>query len=857
MNFSDYALKNTEELFQELKTSFKGLSKKEAFLRLEKYGPNEVKSKSGGWFKILKRQVKSPFIYLLFIASLISLAIGEFLDSGVIMFVVAANVAIGFFQEYRAEKAIFILKKFIPQNVKVLRNNKEQVIDKKDLVPGDIVILHPGDKAPADLRIIKASNLLIDESMLTGESSPVSKNSAVMEKSQSAPGIEMFEAKNIAFTGTPVVYGKAEGVVIATGRETVFGKIAQSILKEKYKLSTYEKDIFYFSKLVLKIVAITVILIFALGIAIKGYSHFWSFLLFSVALIISILPEGLPAVVSFALASGSIKMAKQNVVVRRLSAIERLGNIDILCTDKTGTLTKNKLALEKIVSSDKRKCLLFGLLGPNSGDRDEVILNPFDLALFEKSPDNFWQEYKKYSVVSELPFDSSRMRSSVVLKGKDNKLYLVAKGAPEIILDLCSYVSDGTLKKELKKDFAREGEDGKRVLAVAFKELKTGKEAKEKDEKNLIFLGYFVFEDPLKETAEEAIKLAKKMGVKIKIITGDSKEVAGYTARKIKLITNSKEVVSGSELSKMPPDEFDQACYDFNVFSRISPDLKYKIVKSLQKNYDVGFLGDGANDAPALRMADVGIAVAESSDISREVSDIVLLKRDLRVIVQGIENGRNIFANINKYIKCMLASNFGNFYSIAVISLFIDFLPMLPIQILLSNLLSDLPLVSIVTDKVDLDELKKPKAYHLRSVLPLIINLAIIITLADFAFFSIFYKHPPSTIQTLWFIESVFCELLLVFIIRTKHWFWKAEPPSFWLTFSIVSVFAATVALPFSSFGQKVIHFTAPKASELFLMVFILMSFMAASEFTKYLYFKYFRKKEERIVAQYVPEHPG
>ena len=327
-----------------------------------------------------------------------------------------------------------------------------------------------------------------------------------------------------------------------------------------------------------------------------------------------------------------------------------------------------------------------------------------------------------------------------------------------------------------------------------------------------MFLGYFVFEDSLKETAEEAIKLAKKLGVSIKVITGDSKEVAGHVAKRIKLIHDSSEVISGETLDKLPSEEFDQMCEESNVFARISPQLKYKIVKSLQKRHDVGFLGDGVNDAPALRMANVGIAVEGASDISKEVSDIVLLKRDLRVIIQGIEDGRIIFANINKYIKCMLASNFGNFYSIAVISLFIDFLPMLPIQILLSNLISDIPLISIVTDTVDSDELKKPKAYNLRSVLPLIISLAIIITLADFAFFSIFYKQPPSTIQTLWFIESVFCELLLVFIIRTKHLFWKAERPSFSLILSIVSVFAITIALPFLNFGQKVIHFSTPKS---------------------------------------------
>lgn len=851
MNFSQYTNKNEKDLFLEFGTSFKGLAKREVISRQKKYGLNEVKAQKISAFLILKRQVQSPFFYLLFFASLISLLIGEFLDFGFILFVVLANAAIGFFQEYRAEKAVFLLKKFIPQSVKVLRDNKEQIIDKKDLVLGDIVLLDMGDIVPADLRLVKAHNFLVNESVLTGESVPVFKNYFTSEKEET----EIFKAKNIVFAGTSIISGRAEGVVISAGEETVFGQIAESVAKEEYKQSSYEKDIFYFSKLVLRIVVVTIVLIFVTGIIIKGTSSFFSFLLFSVALIISILPEGLPAVVSFALSKGSIKMAKRNVVVKKLSAIEKLGNIDILCTDKTGTLTKNKLSLEKIISSDKRKCLLYGLLGTRASQRDETILNPFDLALFERCPEGFWKNYERYSIVFESHFDAEKMRSSFVIKDRKGEHYLITKGAPEFILNLCSKISDSTPRDDLKEDFEREGRAGKRVLALAFKKVRENYVLGD-DEKNFTFLGYFVFEDPLKETAEEAVKLAKKLGVSIKIITGDSKEVAGQVAKKVKLISDSSQVISGHELDKIEQNEFDQICHENSVFARISPQLKYKIVKSLQKRYDVGFLGEGVNDAPALRASNVAIAVDGASDISREVSDIVLLKRDLRVIVQGIEDGRNIFANINKYIKCMLASNFGNFYSIAVISLFIDFLPMLPIQILLSNLLSDLPLISIVTDTVDIDELKKPKTYRLRSVLPLIINLAVIVTLADFAFFSVFYKQPPSTIQTLWFIESVFCELLLVFIIRTKHLSWKAQRPSFALTFSVVLIFIVTLALPFLNFGQRVIHFTAPKLPQLFSMVVILIAFMAVSEFVKYLYFKYFRRQEERIVAQYIPEKP-
>jgi len=842
MPFAQYTNKTSSEVLASLESSVSGISEKEAVARQEKYGFNEIKFRNTTVLNILKRQIKSPFFYLLLCASLISLAIGQVFDFVVILFVVFSNLLIGFFQEYRAEKAVSMLKKFIFQRVKVVRNGREQVVDKRDLVPGDVALLSSGDTVPADMRVITAHNFSVDESALSGESLPVYKSYNVLGKQKT----ELFNAQNMIFSGTSVVSGRAEGVVIHTGAKTVFGQIAESVIKEEYKLSTYEKDIFYFSKLVLKIVTVTVFLILILGVVIKGYDNFFNLLLFSVALIVSILPEGLPAVVSFALARGSMKMAKQDVVVRRLSAIERLGNIDVLCTDKTGTLTQNRLSLEKTVSSDRKKCLTYGILGAMprgelgsySDKTSDRILDPFDEALYQRVSDDVLRELKKIKIVSELPFDSYRMRSAYMVQTARKEFFLIVKGAPESIVKSCSRFSGNFDKKEIKEEVAKEGENGKRVLAIAYKKISERTKISIEDERQLTFLGYFVFEDPLKQTAEEAIKRAKKLGVKVKVITGDSKEVAACLSKKIKLITDSKQVLYGSELEKMPPDEFDQACEDASVFARISPQLKYKIVKSLQKHYSVGFLGDGVNDAPALRIADVGIAVEGSADISREVSDVVLLKKDLRVIMSGIEDGRNIFANINKYIKCMMASNFGNFYSIAAISLFINFLPMLPIQILLSNLLSDLPLISIVTDKVDQEELKKPKAYHLRSVLPLVVSLAVIITLFDFVFFSVFFRQAPATIQTLWFIESVFCELLLVFIIRTKHLFWKGGKLSLALLLSIISVFAITIALPFSKFGQSIFHFVAPGISQLLLMVLILVCFVAVSEFAKLIYFR-------------------
>lgn len=846
MPFAEYTAKSIEQVFADLKTSASGLSKKEVILRQKKYGFNDIKLKSRSALDILVKQLKSPFAYLLFAAALIAFLIGERIDFIVIFSMVVINIFIGFFQEYRAERALLLLRKYISTNVKVLRGSRELFVDKKDIVPGDIVLLEPGDRVPADLRVIKAHNFLVDESILTGESVPVSKCIDGLDSEAK----EIFEAKNMLFAGACVVSGKADGVVVGTGKDTAFGEIAGA-LTDNRKQSSYEKGIIYFCRLVLRIVLITITLLFIANLLIKGPSNFMTFLLFCVALIISILPEALPVVVTFSLARGSLKMAKHHVVVRRLSAVEDMGNIEVLCTDKTGTLTENKLCLEKIVSFDRRKCLLYGLLSSNINDRKQSILNPFDLALFDRSPSSFWKEYKKYEIVCELPFDSERMRSSHIIKKENGEKFLIAKGAPESILKICSKTGGKSGRKEIREDAQREGESGKRVLAIAFKKFSKDL-AEEQDEKGLTFLGYFVFEDPLKKTTVEALKLAKKLGVKIKVITGDSKEVAGHVAQKIKLIANPSEVISAQELEKMMPDEFDQTCMETKVFARISPGLKYRIVKSLQKRYDVGFLGEGINDVPALKAANVAVVVQSASDVSREVSDVVLLRKDLRVIVEGIEQGRNIYSNINKYIKCTLASNFGNFYSVAVISLFVNYLPMLPVQILLANLLTDFPLISVAQDSVDTEELKKPKTYQLNSVLPLIMLLALISTVFDFIFFSIFYKHSPAAIQTLWFIESILTELVLIFIVRTRYLAWKAKKPGFFLiSLSIASALIALL-LPFFAFGQKLFYFIVPPAVSLLIVFLLIAAYAVLSELTKLLYFRYFRKRDLKIAENIV-----
>ena len=840
MIFSQYTAKSVEDTLRELGSSKEGLTEKEALLDQKKYGLNEIRIKNVNALNILIRQFKSPFTYLLFIAAFIAILIGEKVDSITILVFILINIIIGFFQEYRAGKAVFLLQKFIPRMVKVLRDSKEEIIDRKFLVPGDIVLLESGDIADADLRVISMQNFLVNESALTGESVPISKITDAMSREEE----EIFKAKNIIFSGSSIVSGKAEGIVIATGKDTVFGSIVKTVSGIKRE-STYEKNILYFCKLILRIVVITIILIFIANIMLKGISDVLELLLFSVALIVSILPEALPVVVTFSLSEGSLKMAKQNVVVKRLSAIEDLGNVEVLCTDKTGTLTQNKLSLEKTVSSDKKKCFLYGILSSGADRISDKILNPFDEALFKRVPEDILRESKRFKVVFELPFDSYRMRSAFLVKNTRNEKLLIVKGAAESIIKNCSKFSGNFDKKEIKEDIEKEGREGKRVLAIAFKKMERDrKDLKVHDEKGLTFLGYFVFDDPIKSTAKEAIELSKKLGVKIKIITGDSKEVAGYVARLTGLIAGPEDLISGQELENLSKEEFDDICEQKSVFARISPDVKHDIIKSLQKKYEVGFVGDGFNDAPALKTSDVGIAVIEASDVAREAADVVLLQKDLRVVVNGIKDGRIIFSNINKYIKCALASNFGNFYSIAVISLFINFLPMLPVQILLGNILSDFPLIAISTDSVDIEELKKPKMYQLHMVLPLIISLALVSTVFDFLFFSIVFKQSPANIQTLWFIESILTEIFLIFVIRTRGLFYKAKRPGLLLTFLTIIDGIIIVALPFLKIGHGWFHFVTPPIGPLLIVFLIVIGYFTTSELVKLIFFHYWHPKE-------------
>jgi Mg2+-importing ATPase len=832
MAFSEFTKKEIKEVFEILKSRESGLSEEEVKERQRIYGFNEIKEREFSAFEIFLKQLKSPFFYILLIAAILAFFIGEKIDSLLIIIFASLNVILGFSQEYRAHRALSLLKSYFPPDVNVLRNGKEKIIDKKYLVPGDIVLLQTGDIVPADLRIIEATNLLVDESILTGESEPVAKISEKLERETN----QIFEAKNILFSGTAIVSGKAKGIVISTGKETEIGKIGKLIAKIE-KPSLYQKEILDFSKVIIRFVVLTIFFIFIANLFLKKQQNPIDFLIFCLALLVGLVPEALPVVVGVSLSNGALRLAKRNVLVKRLEAIEDLGNIEVLCTDKTGTITENKLTLTEVFSKDEEKCLNFAFFASSLLEKEvDVVQNPFDLAIYQKVKARI-KELKKAKLIYEIPFSPQRLRNSALVEF-DGKRFLISRGAPEKILE----ISKGNEKEEILKVAREKGKEGKRVLAIAFKEFSENSFS-ESDEKDLEFLGILCFLDPLKKDAKKTLNLAKRLGVQIKILTGDSKEVAAQIAKEIGLIKEENEVILGKDLENLPEKEFDEACEKYFVFARVLPETKLKIIKSLQKKYEVGFVGEGINDAPALKEANVAIAVKGAAEISKEVSDIILLKDDLYTIVEGIRRGRNIFSNIQKYIKIALSSNFGNMYSMAGISLIFPFLPMLPTQILLENLLSDLPLVSIATDTLDPEELRRPKAQKFSQIFPYIFFLALVSSLFDFIFFGIFFNQGEKSIQTHWFLLSILTELVVIFSVRTRKFFLLAKSPSLILVSLSILVFFVSFTLPFTKFGQNYFHFISPTLQTILIIISLGLAYLLANEVVKHLYFKHLSRR--------------
>lgn len=821
----------TADVIKEFGSSLaSGLSSKVVAEKLKLEGKNEFNDDQAHWWQIFLRQLKSPFIYLLLAASVLAFFLGEALDGWMILLFIIINTFLGFYQEFKSEQALKLLRQYTKSVVKVIRGGKQIVVDSSCLVTGDIVILETGDRVPADIRLLEESDLIVDETVLTGESIAVHKSGLTLLKTPT----DMYGATNLVFSGTNIVGGESKGIVLMTGQNTAFGQIKQ-LTTETAKESIFAKGISQFSSFILKLTVITLIFVFLANIAIKGdEANIFELLIFSVALAVSVIPEALPVVTTLSLSRGALKLAKKKVIIKRLSAVEDLGSIEILCTDKTGTITENKLRVNELLPLDGRDNLL--IYANLAGAFLKESLEPFDIALNNALTNK--KSLSGFKKISECPFDPKRRRNSVLVADKSNNKVLIVRGAPEEIFNLCVNM-DGKSRKIFKEWLFNEEQQGHRVLAVATKIIDSNIPTDISIlEDKLTCDGCISFVDPIKKSTYQAVKKANKLGVSIKIITGDSLTVSTNVAKQIGLVSGSSNVVLTAEFLAWTEKRQKQLLPAISVFARTDPEQKHQLIKLLQENFEVGFLGEGINDSPALKAAGVSIVVESASDISREAADIILLKKDLSVIIDGIEEGRKIFTNTIKYLKSTLASNFGNFYAVALSSLFINFLPMLPVQLLLVNLLSDFPMIAIVTDSVDINETKAPKKYHANDVIVIATILGVVSMIFDFIIFGFFYQISPEVLQTNWFIGSILTELVFLFSIRTRLPFYKAAFPSrtvIWLTLSAA---IATVIIPFTIIGQRVFHFVRPSFSHLFIIFGLVAAYFVCSEIIKNMYYR-------------------
>ncbi len=798
-----------------LETNEKGLSEQEAQRRLKTYGYNELERSKFGWAPILLRQFKNPIFVILIACAAVSWLFATIDQAISILLMIVIAVVLGFINEYRAEKTVHDLQKRVSIRAVVIRNAKPSEIESRLLVPGDLVSFYVGDIVPADMRIVESTDLHVNEATLTGESFPVEKSSEGLDVQHPTPQ----QLTNCMFMGSVVANGSGRGIVVSTGKNSEFGSISKSLIRS-HPETPFQRGVRSYGNMLLTLTLALVLGIFTINAAL-GHNMINS-LLFSLAVAVGLVPELMPAIVTISLSQGARKLSRLKVIVKRLVSIEDFGNMDVLCTDKTGTLTEGKISLKDYYSpsGDKDPTVIpYSLLCNTAVLGEKITGNPMDVAIWEYAIKNSAQEsVTSYGRMSEIPFDYQRRMMSVVVR-KDSDFILITKGAPESVLSRCDY-SETLGKKESIRDvlesirtkFSDLSLQGYRVLAIAYRSIDQKKAYTVEDEANLTFLGLLIFTDPRKQDAHQAIMKLKEMGVDVKILTGDNELVARKICEEVDV--PCKKIVSGSELTQMSSTEIKKVAEETTIFARITPEQKLDIIKALKENqHVVGFMGDGVNDAPTLYEADVGISVDTAVDVSKDAADIVLLEKDLPVLVDGINEGRKIFGNTIKYVLMGTSSNFGNMFSAAAASIFLPFLPMLPIQILFMNLLYDMSNMTIPTDNVDEEYTTTPRKWDIDFVRKYTIFFGPFSSVYDFLTFGIMLfvfgcwagttgSHLAALFQSAWFVESFWTEVLIMFVIRTRRIPFLTSRPGKWLAGFIIGFVVFGTILPFTPFGS-------------------------------------------------------
>jgi len=826
-----------------------GLNEDQVQHRLQLYGRNEiVVSDKDSLVTHLLKTCLNPVVVLLITICIISFLTGDPTGGGIIGVMAFISVFLTLFQERKSNQAAEKLKAMVRTTATALRGTKIEV-PIETLVPGDLILLSAGDLVPVDVRLLNSRDLFISQAPLTGESIPVEKDSIAEPRELKKT---LLELRNICFAGSNVISGVGTGIVLKTGSESYFGSIAKTITGRR-ETTSFEKGINSFTWLMIRFMLVMVPIVFL----INGISkHDWTeAFMFAIAVAVGLTPEMLPMIVTVNLAKGALAMSKKKVIVKRLNSIQNFGAMNILCTDKTGTLTQDKVVLEKYVDAtgaEEDRVLTFAFL---NSFHQTGLKNLLDIAVLKHVEiQKALQIETKYKKIDEIPFDFSRRRMSVIVSEEDQKHILICKGALEEIYKVCNQIELQDKIQPLSDQVAQTShriarelnEDGLRVIAVAYKILPPGQsQYSVRDESDLVLLGFIAFLDPPKETAAASIEALRNKGIQIKVLTGDNEIVTRKVASQVGIPHDV--ILLGSDLEKLSDKELGDKTDTVSIFAKLSPAQKERIIKVLhQKGHVVGFMGDGINDSPALKAADVGISVDNAVDIAKESADIILLEKSLMVLESGVTEGRKVFGNIIKYIRMGSSSNFGNVFSVVGSSLILPFLPMLPIQLLIQNLLYDLSQTAIPLDRVDDEYVEKPRRWEINDIRRFMLYLGPVSSIFDYVTFGImwfvFKANTPekqSLFQTGWFVEGLLSQTLIVHMVRTAKLPFIQSRAAAPLVFTTLTIMAVGLAIPFTPFAPK-LGFVPLPMNYFVWLVAILLAYGALAQIVKSHFFKKF-----------------
>lgn len=801
-----YWAKSEAALLAEYATTRDGLSQGEAARRLSEFGENRVvEHRQSGVPILLLRQYQSPLVLILIFGACVSLALGQWTDALIILAIVLGSTLLGFAQEYRASQALKELRSRLALRVSVLRDGAPRTIEAREVVAGDVLLLSAGNLIPADGVVIEARDFLVSQAALTGESFPVEKVCG-----SCAPKATLAQRTNAVYLGSSVRSGTAKVLVTCTGRETEFATIAKRLASAE-PVTDFERGVRRFGYMLTRImVGIVIFVIFA---NLQFDRPLVSSLLFAVALAVGMTPELLPAIISVTLSAGARRMSRHGVIVRRLEAIENLGSMDVLCTDKTGTLTRGVVELASSLDPDGAASEKVFRYAAINSSLETGIENPLDEAIVEEASRRgvVVTEMRK---IDEIPYDFVRKRLTIVVEDADatGEHLMLTKGAFDNVIACCARISgasgdlplDEALTETLRQTYARHGGEGYRVLGIASRRMAARPRYERADERDMTFEGFLLFFDPLKADIQDTLAELGRLGIGVKIVTGDNRHVAAHVASSIGL--DGSRILTGEQLHETNDEALWHLAETTDVFAELDPQQKERIVRALQhRGHSVGYMGDGINDAPAMRVADVGISVDQAVDVARESADIILLERDLKVLMDGVLDGRRTFANTFKYVAIATSSNFGNMVSMALGTLLVPFLPLLAKQILLNNFLADLPAVTIAGDNVDPQALQRAQRWDIHSVQIFMLVFGLTSTLFDLLTFGLLlavFKAGESLFHTTWFVVSLLTQLAALLVLRTHLPVWESRPSRL-LAITAALVAAIALTLPYVGFASE------------------------------------------------------